>query len=486
MDSERRPAPEGFPTWDADTLAELAPYGVEREVAVGEELLRAGRRSEGFYVVLEGSVEVVRPDVEGEQSIGLLRPGQFVGGVSLLTGQRPYLTARVKEAGRVIDIEPAGFRRLMGARRHLATLIFESATARSETLRVGPARETVRILGSRYSAESLALRAFVTRSRVPHTWIDLDDADDPDVVLASRGLQPQDVPAVVMPEVTLRNATPGELAQRLGLTYEAAPGYTFDLVVVGGGPAGLAAAVYGAAEGLDTVALDSVATGGQAGTSTLIENYVGFPNGVSGGDLADRAAAQARRLGARINAPCDVACLKPGSTFHTLALTDGSEIPARSVIVATGARYRRLPLPELERYEGAGVYYAATAVEARGCDEREVVVVGGGNSAGQAAVYLAEQGCRVSIVIRRDGLEETMSRYLINRIDADPSIDVVTRTEVRATHRRRPPGPGRARAHAHRQTAARCGAPGSSASSAPSRRPTGCRARWRSTTRASC
>ncbi len=431
MDSKRRPAPEGFPTWDADTLAELAPFGVERDVVEGEELLRAGRRSEGFYVVLSGEVEVVRPDVECEQPVGVLRPGQFVGGVSLLTGQRPYLTARVKVAGRVLDIDPDGFRRLMGSRRHLATLIFDSATARSETLRVGPARETVRILGSRYSAESLALRAFVTRSRVPHTWVDLDDADDPDVVLASRGLRPQDVPAVVMPEITLRNATPGELAQRLGLTYEAAPGYTFDLVVVGGGPAGLAAAVYGAAEGLDTVALDSVATGGQAGTSSLIENYVGFPNGVSGGDLADRAAAQARRLGARINAPCDVARLTPGSTFHTLELTDGSEIPARSVIVATGARYRRLPLPELDRYEGAGVFYAATAIEARGCDERDVVVVGGGNSAGQAAVFLAEQRCRVSIVIRRDGLEETMSRYLINRIEADPSIEVVTRTEVR-------------------------------------------------------
>lgn len=431
MDSERRPAPEGFPTWDADTLAELAPYGIERPVAEGEELLRAGRRSEGFYVVLEGEVEVVRPDVECEQPVGVLGPGQFVGGVSLLTGQRPYLTARVKEAGRVLDIEPDDFRRLMGARRHLATMIFESATARSENLRTGPAAQTVRILGSRFSPESLALRAFVTRSRVPHTWVDLDDADDPDVVLASRGLRQGDVPAVVLPSVTLRNATPGELAQRLGLTYEAPPGYTFDLVVVGGGPAGLAAAVYGAAEGLDTVALDSVATGGQAGTSSLIENYVGFPNGVSGGELADRAAAQARRLGARINAPCDVGCLKPGSTFHTLVLTDGSEVPARSVIVASGARYRRLPLPELDRYEGLGVYYAATAIEARDCNDREVVVVGGGNSAGQAAVFLAEQKCRVTIVVRRDGLAATMSRYLINRIEADPSIEVLTRTEVR-------------------------------------------------------
>ena len=430
MDTDRRDGPDAFPTWDAATIAELAPYGTERDVAEGEVLLRAGRRSEGFYVVLDGEVEVVRPDVECEQPVGMLRPGQFVGGVSLLTGQRPYLTARVKTAGRVLAIEPDQFRVLMGTRRHLATMIFESASARSENLRTGPAAQTVRILGSRFSPESLALRAFVTRSRVPHTWVDLDDADDADVVLASRGLRSRDVPAVVLPEVTLRNATPGELAQRLGLTFEAPPGYTFDLVVVGGGPAGLAAAVYGAAEGLDTVALDSVATGGQAGTSTLIENYVGFPNGLPGGELADRAAAQARRLGARINAPCEVRGLRPGSTFHTLVLTDGSEVPTRAVIVATGAHYRRLALPDLSRYEGAGVYYAATAIEARGCSDREVVVVGGGNSAGQAALFLGDQRCRVSIVIRRDSLEATMSRYLIQRIEAHPNVEIVCDTVV--------------------------------------------------------
>ena len=420
----------GFPTWDAATIDELRQYGDERAVGEGEVLLQAGRRSEGFYVVLEGAVEVVRPDVECTVPVGVLGPGQFVGGASLLTGQRPYLTARVQAAGRVLEIRPDEFRRLMGTRRHLATTIFEATAARRDDPRSGAAALTVRILGSRFSPEALALRAFVTRSRVPHTWVDLDEADDPDVVLASRGLRARDVPAVVLPGATLRNATPGDLAQRLGLTFEAPPGYTFDLVVVGGGPAGLAAAVYGAAEGLDTVTLDAIAAGGQAGTSSLIENYVGFPNGVSGGDLTDRAAAQARRLGARINAPCRVGGLRPGSTFHTVVLTDGSEVPARAVIVASGAKYRRLDLPERSRYEGAGVYYAATAIEAAGCRDREVVVVGGGNSAGQAALFLAEKGGRVSIVVRRDSLEATMSRYLIQRIDADPGIEVVCETVV--------------------------------------------------------
>jgi thioredoxin reductase (NADPH) len=424
-------ASDAFPTWDDAVLAELAGYGVEREVVPGEELLHAGRPSSGFYVVLEGEIEVVRPDLDRNVPVGVIGPGQFLGGVSLLRGQRPYLTARATGPGRVLDIGADEFRRLLGARRQLADTIFNSAVARSENLRTGPAAQTVRIYGSRFSPEALALRAFANRSRLPHTWIDLEDADDPDVVLAGLGLRPGDVPAVVTAAATLRRSTPGELAQLLGLTFESPPGYTFDLVVVGTGPAGLAAAVYGASEGLDTVSLDGVAMGGQAGTSSLIENYVGFPNGISGDELADRAAVQARRLGARLNAPCEVAGLRPGATFHTLLLADGSEIPTRSVIIATGAHYRRLALPDLERFEGTGVYYAATPIEVRNCSKHAVVVVGGGNSAGQAALYLSQEGSRVSIVIRRETLEATMSRYLIARIEADPAIEVLGCTEVR-------------------------------------------------------
>jgi thioredoxin reductase (NADPH) len=430
VDAKPQPS-EAFPTWDAATLTELAAYGTERAIAEGEELLRAGQPSCGFYVVLEGEVEVVRPDVDRDARVGVLGPGQYVGGVSLLNGQRPYLTARATRPGRALALSGEQFRRLMATRPRLADMIFASAVARSENLRTGAAAQTVRIYGSRFSADALALRAFVNRSRVPHTWIDLDDADDPEVVLAGVGLRPVDVPAVVTAHATLRRATPGELAQHLGLTFESPPGYLFDLVVVGTGPAGLAAAVYGASEGLDTVSLDSVALGGQAGTSSRIDNYVGFPNGISGDDLAGRAAIQARRLGARLNAPCEVAALRPGSTFHTVVLADGSEVPTRAVIVATGARYRRLPLPGLERFEGNGVFYAASAIEARACAERPVVVVGGGNSAGQAAMFLADQGLQVSIVIRRDGLAATMSRYLVDRVEAEGAIDVLPSTEVR-------------------------------------------------------
>ena len=278
------------------------------------------------------------------------------------------------------------------------------------------------------------MRAWANHAHLAHEWIDLEDADDPAVLLASFGLRPVDVPVVITQTALLRHPTPGEFAAELGLTFHAAPGFTFDLVVVGSGPAGLAASVYGASEGLRTVCLDAISTGGQAGTSSRIENYAGFPNGISGEELTTRTAVQAQRLGAQLNSPCEVTGLRDESSFFVAELADGSEVPTRSVIIATGARYRRLAVDDLERYEGAGVYYAATDLEIRDCGGQEVVVVGGGNSAGQAAIYLAQQGSHVSIAIRRDTLAATMSDYLIRRIDAHPNIELLATTEVRELH----------------------------------------------------
>ena len=299
----------------------------------------------------------------------------------------------------------------------------------------------------------MALRAFAARSRLPHEWIDIEDEDDVDVLLAGMGFRPRDTPVVITTTGVLRHPSPGELAEHLGLTFRQAPGYMFDLVVVGSGPAGLAAAVYGASEGLDTISLDAVSTGGQAGASSRIENYVGFPNGISGEELASRAAIQAQRLGARLNAPCEVAGLRVEDGFEVIVLADGSEVPARTVIVASGARYRRLAVDDLERFEGAGVYYAATDLEARICAGQPVIVVGGGNSAGQAAIYLAQQRSEVSIVIRGDDLTHSMSHYLIERIEADPRIELLTTTEVRALVGERPSRTGHPRADAVRGTA---------------------------------
>jgi thioredoxin reductase (NADPH) len=297
-------------------------------------------------------------------------------------------------------------------------------------LRAGEGARAVRIVGSRYSPEATALRAFAARAHIPHTWIDLEEADDVAVFLAGMGLRPGDTPVVVTPTKTLRRPTPGQFADHLGLTFHAPPGYLFDLVVVGSGPAGLAAAVYGASEGLATVSVDAVAVGGQAAASSRIENYVGFPNGISGEDLTSQAAIQAQRLGARLNAPCEAVGLRVEHGFHVVVLADGSEIPGRAVIVASGARYQRLSVDDLDRFEGAGVYYAATDLEARMCSGSEVVVVGGGNSAGQAALYLAQQGSRVLLAVRREDVSQTMSHYLIERIDAHPRVSLLTSTVV--------------------------------------------------------
>ena len=419
------------PTLREGDLAELAPFGREQAVAAGDILFRAGDETYDFMVVLDGEVEILRPDNDIDVTIAVHGPGRFLGELNLVTGQRPYLTARVTRPGRILIVDPETFHRVMASKPEIADVIFGAFVARRELLRSGEAAWAIRIIGSRFSREAMALRTFAAQNHLVHHWIDLEDEEDVGVLLASMGLRPVDTPVVVTPTAVLRHPTVGAFAEHLGLTYRPTPGFTFDLVVVGTGPAGLASAVYGASEGLSTVSLDALGSGGQAGASSRIENYVGFPNGVSGAELTGRAAIQAQRLGARLNAPCEVADLRVEHGFHVLVLADGSEVPARAVIVATGARYRRLAVPDLERFEGAGVYYAATDLEARVCSGLDVIVLGGGNSAGQAAIYLAQQGSQVAIAIRRDDLSVSMSRYLIERIDANPRITVHTCTEVR-------------------------------------------------------
>jgi thioredoxin reductase (NADPH) len=421
-----------FPVLSASELSEIAAFGSEEPTQAGQLLFQAGEASYDLFVVLDGEVEVVRPDGPEDIVVAAFGPGAFVGELSLLTGQRRFLTGRVTQAGRVLVIAEAEFRRLMSVRPELADTIFTALVARREILRSGDGAQAIRIVGSRYSPEAMSLRAFAEHSHLAHAWIDVEDADDGDALLAGMGLGPQDIPAVITATAILRRPSAGTFAQHLGLTFQPTPGYIFDLVIVGSGPAGLAAAVYGASEGLRTVSLDAVAIGGQAGASSRIENYAGFPNGISGGDLTARAAVQAMRLGARLNAPCEVAGLRTEAGFHVVILRDGSEIPTRAVIVASGARYQRLAVEDLERFEGAGVYYAATDLEARVCDGISALVIGGGNSAGQAAIYLGQHNCKVTIAIRRTDLAQSMSQYLIERIEADPKIDLITGVEVQS------------------------------------------------------
>lgn len=423
-------------TLSAEHLEVLGRYGSERDVAAGDVLFAPGDPAYDLVVVLSGVVEVVGGTSDQPVVVASMEPGSFVGEFGMITGQRAYMTARVREAGRVLIIPNAEVRHILDREAEVADIILAAFIARRRILRLDLAgAATIRVFGSRYAPGALALRGFLARSGVPHRWIDLDEVEDPAVKLARYGARPQDVPVVVTPTALLRRATPGRLAEHLGLTYVAVPGSSFDLVVIGAGPAGLAASVYGASEGLDTVTIESVVIGGQAGTSSRIENYLGFPQGLPGQKLADLASMQAQRFGARLTNPCQAVKMRSEDGWHVVQLADGSEIPARAVVLATGAEYRRPAVEGWERLETqGGIFYAATETEGRLCAQSRVAVIGGGNSAGQAALFLASKGCEVRILIRGEGLSASMSRYLIERIDEHPHVTVECRTEVRALH----------------------------------------------------
>jgi thioredoxin reductase (NADPH) len=296
------------------------------------------------------------------------------------------------------------------------------------------ASDAIRVVGSRFSPESLRLREFLARNRIPHQWMDADRDEHVDRLLQEFGVAATELPVVVASGEVLRQPTPGELASYLGLTVDNLPDRCFDLLVVGGGPGGLAAAVYGASEGLRTLLVEMVAVGGQAATTSRIENYLGFPTGISGGDLTQRAMVQAEKFGARLTSPCAATGLREEAGHLVVHLADGTDVAGRAVIVASGARYRRLDVARLDDFEGNGVYYAATAVEAQMCANDPVAIVGAGNSAGQAAVFLAENAGPVRMLVRGPNLERTMSRYLVDQIEAAPAIDLRTGCEVRELH----------------------------------------------------
>ncbi len=418
-----------FPTLADSELAVLEALGSRRLVAVGEYLYREGDITYDFYVILSGAVEIlVRSDGE-EQIIVRHGPGRFLGELNLLTGQRVYLSARVVEPGEVLVVPKAALQHVIATNPGLGDTILAAFLARRDVLLSG-ARASIRVIGSRFSPESLRVREFLSRNRIPHEWLDPDRDATVERLLREFAVTPGELPIVIVSGSLLRRPTPGGLAEYLGLTIDRLPERCFDLVVVGAGPAGLAAAVYGASEGLRTLVVEMVAVGGQAGTSSRIENYLGFPTGISGGDLIQRAVVQAEKFGAQLTSPCAVASLREEAGHLVVRLSDGTEVAGRAVIVASGARYRRLDVALLADFEGNGVYYAATEMEARLCAGSPVVVVGGGNSAGQAALFLAASGSPVTIVIRGHDLGASMSRYLVDRIEAEARIDVRTNSKI--------------------------------------------------------
>jgi thioredoxin reductase (NADPH) len=420
-----------FPILTDSELAVLEALGTRRSVAVGEYLYREGDLTYDFYVILSGAIEVAINSDGEEWIINRQGSGRFLGELNLLTGERVYLSARVVEPGEVLVMPRAALQHVIATNPGLGDTILAAFLARRRGLLSG-ARASIRVVGSRFSPELLRVREFLARNVIPHEWLDPERDTNVERLLQEFAVTPGELPVVIASGSVLRHPTPGVLAQYLGLTIDSLPERCFDLVVVGAGPAGLAAAVYGASEGLRTLAVEMVAVGGQAAGSSRIENYLGFPTGISGGDLTQRAVVQAEKFGAHFSSPCTSASLREEAGHLVVRLSDGTDVAGRAVIVASGARYRRLDAARLADFEGNGVYYAATEMEARLCAGSPVVVVGGGNSAGQAALFLAESGSPVTVVIRGHDLDASMSRYLVDRIEVEARIDVRTNTRITA------------------------------------------------------
>lgn len=424
--------PGSRPVLSRAQLDALRQYGTEQEVAPGDVLFTDGDETYDLNVVLDGEVELV--ENHGQTKEVLLTtfgPFEFIGEMGLLTGQRAYLTAEARTPGRVLRIPVDQVRLIMAQELDLSELILRAFLLRHSRLTHRGSGLT--LVGSRFDSETRRLLEVLARNRLSSKWLDLERSSEAKEILRRYDVPTADLPIVLVPGGTLlRNPSSRELLDELGLvvTRQSDQSEVCDLLVVGGGPAGLAAAVYGASEGMTTTLAEDTALGGQAGTSSRIENYLGFPAGLSGEELAARAALQANKFGVRIKLASRAVGMSVGTDAHRVRFEDGDVVTARSLIIATGARYNRLPLDRLGEFEGVGVYYAATQMEAQACADGVVVVVGGGNSAGQAALFLARTCIDVHIVIRGESLTSSMSEYLIAQIEHEPNIHVVPRTQV--------------------------------------------------------
>jgi thioredoxin reductase (NADPH) len=411
-------------------LATLAQHGEERNAAVGDVLFRVGDRRYPFIAIIEGEAAIL--DAAGNEIVRHGASG-FLGEMNLLSGQTVFLTAVVTQPLRYIAVDREGLRPLLFEDGPLSDLLLSTFMARREALQrvqgIG-----LEVIGPRSSDATTRMVDFARSNRLPYTWRDSEQADDPAAAALVAGLDAESLPLVRLPgDQELRGPSTGQVSRALGIGLELAPREEVDLVVIGAGPAGLGAAVYGASEGLQTLVVESTALGGQAGTSRRIENYLGFPAGISGSELTSRAVTQARKFEARTATPYRALSLEPGAERHVVRLEEDHEIAARAVLLATGAQYRRLPVDGLSDYEGVSVFYAAGPPEAQRCGATRVGVIGGGNSAGQAAVWLARGGALVTLLHRRAELRETMSEYLVVELERY-GVAVRDRSEVTELH----------------------------------------------------
>jgi thioredoxin reductase (NADPH) len=422
--------PPASPALSASQLATLAELGDERTADVGDVLYRVGDQRYAFIAILEGEAAIL--DADGNE---IVRHGRsnFLGELNLLSGQTVFVTAVATKPLRYIAVDRDALRSLLFEDEALSDLVLSTFISRREALQrvegIG-----LEIVGPRSSTATMRMLDFARSNRLPFTWRDSERSDEPAAAALVEGLDSASLPVVRLPGgAVLHGPSTGQVSRALGIGRELAPREEVDLLVIGAGPAGLGAAVYGSSEGLDTLVVDSAGLGGQAGWSRRIENYLGFPAGITGSELTSRAVTQARKFGARLATPYRVVSLEPGNDRHVVQLEEGQEIAARAVLLATGAQYRRLPVGELDKYEGISIFYAAGPPEARLCGAERVGVVGGGNSAGQAAVWLARGGALVTLLHRRADLRETMSDYLVRELERY-GVAVRGRSEITALH----------------------------------------------------
>ena len=422
--------PEAFPVLMPAQIARIRPHAVVRPVRLGEILFEPGTVRMSCFVIVSGKLEISMPRLSGDQVFTTHGPGQFSGDVVLISGAGSLARGRVAEPGEFLELSPDALRTLIAKDSELSDIFMRAFLLRRVTL-ISEGMGNVTMLGSRYSADTLRLREFLTRNGHPYTYIDLDSDKASQELLDRFYIEPKDIPVVICSGTrVLRNPTNQQLAERLGLNGHIEKDRIYDVAIVGAGPAGLAAAAYAASEGLDAVVIESEFPGGQAGASSKIENYLGFPMGISGQELASRAVLQAEKFGAQMMVGEKVVQIRCDQRPYQLTLQNGGLIETRSIVIATGAQYNKPKVENLAQFDGRGIYYAATFMEAQVCAGEEIIVVGGGNSAGQAAVFLAETAQKVYMLVRGKELSETMSRYLIQRIVENPGIDLHLETEI--------------------------------------------------------
>jgi thioredoxin reductase (NADPH) len=421
---------ETFPTLTAEQIDRIRPLSKVRKVKAGEILFEPGDSDVPFFVLLSGSLEIVQPGMQGERLIVTHEAGSFTGEITMISGRLSLMRGRVTLPGEFLEMNNHEFRTLVARDAELSEIFMRAFILRRVEL-INRGIGNVILLGSRHSAQTLRLREFLTRNGHPHTYVDLDTDTTYQDLLDHFQVTLEEVPVVICNNRTvLRSPSIQELAKCLGLNAHITASEVKDLVIVGAGPSGLAAAVYAASEGLDVLVIEAESPGGQAGSSSRIENYLGFPMGISGQELAGRAAAQAQKFGAKMLIASGVTKLNCERRPFEVNMEGGQIIRARAVVIATGAQYNKPKIENLKKFEGQGVYYGATYIEAQLCGKEDVIVVGGGNSAGQAAVYLSQTASRVHMLVRSNQLSDTMSRYLIQRIEENPAIELHYRTEI--------------------------------------------------------